>query len=218
MENIQAVIFDMDGLMFDSERLWVNSTIKTNINFGYKVPEEVIIECIGCRNDVIELKLKDKMGVDFNAKRFLNLNEKFMKEDVKINGLAIKKGLIELLEFLKRNSVLIAIASSSSTQRIKRCLIDANISINYFNYIIGGENVKEPKPSPEIYLKTIQCLNIKAENVIALEDSDNGIKSAYLAGIKPILIPDIKKPKHETIKMAYKQYESLDQVIELFKK
>jgi len=218
MRNIKAVIFDMDGLMFDSERLWLNSAIRTNKEYGYQVPEELIINCIGCRNEEIKTELKKIMGKEFDADKYLKINEMFMNEDVKINGLKLKSGLIELLEFLKKRNISIAIASSSSTQRVIKCLFDGNIPIDYFDCIIGGENVMKPKPDPEIYLKTLRFLNISAEESIAIEDSDNGIKSAYMAGIKPILIPDIKKPKEETLRMAYKQYERLDQIIELFKK
>ena len=215
MNNIEAVVFDMDGLMFETEKLWLDSVKKTNEVYGYNVPIDLIIDCMGKRKDAIDAKLKEEMGENFDPIEFRNLNRKFMDEDVRNNGLKIKKGLKELIKFLKEKNIKIAIASSSSFEKIHTRFKQANLDINEFDYVIGGDMVTSPKPDPQIYLKSCEVLNVKPENAIALEDSDSGIKSAVSAGMKAILIPDIKSPSEETLKIAYKKLDNLLEVIEL---
>ena len=123
--------------------------------------------------------------------------------------------LKELIKFLKEKNIKIAIASSSSFEKIHTRFKQANLDINEFDYVIGGDMVTSPKPDPQIYLKSCEVLNVKPENAIALEDSDSGIKSAVSAGMKAILIPDIKSPSEETLEIAYKKFDNLLEVIEL---
>ncbi len=217
MNEIEAVVFDMDGLMFDTEKLWLDAVQKTNEVYGYNVPLDLIIECIGRRNDLIDAKLKAELGNGFDPIEFRRLNKIFMDEDVKTNGLRIKKGLNELLTFLKSKNIKIAIASSSRFEKIHQRFAQAHLDISIFDYVIGGDMITEPKPSPQIYLKSCEMLGIKPQKAIALEDSDLGIKSAVNAGMKAILIPDLKTPSEETLKIIYKKFADLAQVIDLFK-
>ena len=217
MNQIEAVLFDMDGLMFDTEKLWLDGVKMTNEVYGYDVPLDLIVECMGLRMEKIDLVLKDKISPDFDTFEFRRLNRLFMNDDVARNGLKKKKGLVELLEFLKSKNVTMAVVSSSAMERLNQRFEQGNLSKDYFTYIISGDMVSEPKPSPLIYQKCCEVLGIKPENAIALEDSESGIKSAYYAGVKPILIPDIKKPSKEIEKMAYKKFTDLSEVISLFK-
>ena len=214
MNNIEAVVFDMDGLMFDTEKLWIDAVIRANKENNYNVPVELAIECIGKRSDETNRILKEQLGININEYRLLI--DKYMDEDIKLNGLRIKKGLKELLSFLKSKNIKIAIASSSEIDYVKEKLKEANIDENIFDSIIGGDMVKIPKPDPYIYAKSCEILNVLPEYTLALEDSDYGIESAYKAGLKPILVPDIKEPKKETYNMAYKKCNNLLEVIDLF--
>lgn len=216
MERIDAVVFDMDGLMFETEKLWLDATIKTNEVYGYDVPPELIISCMGLRKDKIDIRMKEALGQDFDPVRYRELNKIFMKKDVEENGLKKKKGLIDLLDFLKTKNVKIAVASSSSMERIINRFKEANLSADYFDYIIGGDMVVEPKPSPQIYLNACKVLGIEPKYAIALEDSESGIKSAHAAGMKAILIPDLKPASKEVEALAYKKYDNLAEVKALF--
>lgn len=216
MERIDAVVFDMDGLMFDTERLWLDAAIKTNEVYGYDVPPSLIIECMGLRKDKIDIKLKECMGEEFDPIKYRELNKIFMKKDVDENGLKIKKGLIELLEFLKSKNIKMAVASSSSNEKIDQRFSEAGLSKEYFDYIIGGDKVTEPKPNPQIYLNACDVLGVEPKYAIALEDSELGLMSAYNAGMKAVWIPDLKKPSDEVLKLIYKKFDSLAEVISLF--
>lgn len=218
MNNIEAVVFDMDGLMFDTEKLWIDSVKRTNEECGYNVPIEVAMECIGKRADYVDQKFIEVMGENFDPTEFRRLNRIFMDEDVNNNGLRIKKGLVELITFLKENNIKIAIASSTRLEKIHKRFEQANLDINLFDSVIGGDMVTDPKPNPQIYLKSCEVLNVAPENAIALEDSDYGILSASSAGMKAILVPDIKQNSDEVINLAYTKVDNLLEVIDLIKK
>lgn len=215
MLSVDAVVFDMDGLMVETEKLWLDSVIKTNEVYGYNVPAWLVIECMGKRNDFIDLRFKEVLGEDFDTVTFRQLNSKLMNEEIEKNGLKTKKGLIELLEFLKERGIKMAVASSSSMERISRRLKQANISIDYFDSVIGGDLVIKPKPDPQIYLKSCEVLGVDPARAIALEDSEYGIMSAAAAGMMAILIPDIKQPSEEVVNLAYKKFDDLTDVIDL---
>lgn len=215
MEEIEAIVFDMDGVMFDTEKLWVNSVIKTNEEYGFNMSIDVVLDCIGKRNDFIDKQFKEVMGKDFDTNKFRELNIKYMEKEIETNGMPIKKGLIELLEYSKSKNIKLAIDSSSTFDKIKKNLEKANISIKIFDYVIGGNMVTKPKPDPQIY--SISCGFLKADpkKTLALEDSNYGIISATGAGMKAILINDLQIPTDETLKISYKVLDSLYDVISL---
>lgn len=214
--NIKAVIFDMDGLMFDTEKLWINSVKQTNRYHNTKVPIKLIKECVGFRKDIIDLKIKEYMGQNFDTEKFRELNRYYMKEEVKNSGLKKKKGLTKLIKFLQNKNIPMAIASTSKKERVEERFVQADFSKEYFKFIVSGDMVEKPKPAPDIYLKTCELLGFKPKDVLALEDSASGVKSAATAGCKTVLIPDIKMPEKEVCNMAYAILKSLDEVISLF--
>lgn len=217
MERVDAIVFDMDGLMFDTEKIWIDASERANNEFGYNVPKEIVIDCIGLREDKSIKKIIECMGDDFDIKKYLDLINKLMIKDIQNNGIRIKKGLVELLEFLKSKKIKLAVASSSSTDKIKQRFKEANVSLDYFDYIIGGEKVVSPKPNPEIYLNACEVLGVEPRNALALEDSEFGILSAFRAGMRVVWVPDIKMPSKEVQKVVHKKVNSLDELISLFK-
>lgn len=139
-----------------------------------------------------------------------------MDSIIKTKGLKIKKGLLELINYLKENNYLIAIASSSKKERINWYLEIININKNIFNVITCGDDIINGKPAPDIFLKTCEKLNVKPSRTIVLEDSNNGIKAAKKAGCISVLIPDLDVIK-ETTTFDYK-LDSLLDVIDLLEK
>ncbi|MBO5395232.1 MAG: HAD family phosphatase [Clostridia bacterium] len=216
MKNIEAVVFDMDGLMFDSERLWMNCFIKACQQQGQAVSEEFLISIAGLRSDLYDAELEKKFGKNFDLKSKRETAEKMMKDAENRGELPVKKGAKELLKFLKEKQVTLAIASSSTIDDIKHRLKVCGIDESYFSSIIGGDMVTKAKPHPQVYLKSCQVLGVKPENAMALEDSDVGIEAASKAGMIAIHIPDLKPSTEKTKAFAFKTLESLLDVIDLF--
>ena len=111
--NVKAVIFDMDGLMFDTEKLWINSVRMTNKNHNTKVPIKLIKECVGFRKDIIDQKIKEHMGQDFDTEEFRRLNRLYMNEEINNTGLKKKKGLTKLIRFLQSKNIPMAVDRKS---------------------------------------------------------------------------------------------------------
>ena len=217
MKQIKAVIFDMDGLMFDTEKLWFDSVETVNKTHNTGVPMSVIYECAGFRDDKTDARIMEVMGENFNLKRFRKLTDNAQNKDVKQNGLRIKPGLNELLDYLTNNNIDLVLASSSTTKQIKYCFKAAKVNLKLFKHIVAGNMVTEPKPHPQMYKVAKALTNFPNENVLVLEDSEVGVMSAHEAGLKVIMIPDIKQPSPEVEKMAYKKLDNLTQVVDVIK-
>ena len=137
------------------------------------------------------------------------------REKINSVGLPVKDGLFNLLDYLKTTNLKLAVASSSATSLVVTNCERVGIDAKIFTSIIGGEKVTHSKPHPQTYLNACEVLKISPEDAIAIEDSDHGITSAFNAGLKPILIPDIKKPTDDALQMAYKTCSSLNDVINI---
>lgn len=213
----KAVIFDMDGLMFDTENYWIEFGIDIAKNFGYNLTEKFINKITGTNYDNIKRNLFITYGDKFPIEDFYEELRNKIYNDMETNGIRIKKGLIELLKYLKDNNYLIAIASSTSKIIIEKYLSYANIDKNIFNIIVSGVDFKNGKPFPDIYINTCKLLNIKSDETLVLEDSTNGIISAYNANCDVIWIPDRIKVPLDIQKLAINKFDSLIDVIDFLK-
>ncbi|AZO93641.1 HAD family phosphatase [Halocella sp. SP3-1] len=214
---IKAVIFDMDGLMFDTEnmskKLWKKLGKKHRYNFEDSFFDRVIGLDLSATIKVFE----DVFGSDFPYEELKKDKNKMMIKEIKDSGIPIKKGLKEAIKFLKENDILIAVASSSKRSAVNFYLESAELK-DKFDFIIGGDEVKCSKPSPEIFLKCYEILNVKKEQILILEDSINGIKAANKAEIKVVLIPDLVKVPCEIEKLTFAKLTDLTEVPKLIKK
>lgn len=212
---IQAVIFDMDGTMIDTEGIKENGWKYAGECLGIKIDDAILDEIRGTNKKYIRNLFLKKFNT-INFEELYQLREKFIEENIEANGIKTKKGLKVILEFLKSNNYKIAVASSSHTKTIKKYLKKINL-LDFFDVILGGDMVENGKPDPEIYLKAIQLLNIPKEQCIGVEDSINGVLSVYQAGIKAIMIPDLEQPTEKIKNILYAQLDSLDKIIEVIK-
>ncbi len=218
--RISAVVFDMDGLMFDTERLNFKILKKVVKQNKVKVPADFFRyyrkECIGNRMDVIKAKLATKLEEGLDIDKFAQHLYSYRANYLKTHTIKKKKGLLSLLKFLKQENIRTAIASSSKTEYIKQFLVNTGVQESFFDKIIGGERVVTPKPHPQIYQIACEELGVKPEETIALEDSQYGIESAHRANMKPILVPDIssnERARHLTFAIV----RSLKDVIKIIK-
>ncbi len=195
MAKVEAVIFDMDGLMFDTEVLYyeANRTVakKNGLIYTWEFHEKYIGISDEEFHKELYLNYENKQ-----AETLINEGGKALLEHVEINGLRKKKGLIELLDYLESNSIKKIVASSSIKSLVSLFLEKEQLT-HYFDAIIGGDEVSRAKPSPEIYEKAWKKMDIPKEKTLVLEDSLNGIRASYDARIPVIMVPDLIQPTDE---------------------
>lgn len=214
---INAVIFDLDGTLIDTEKYFRRCWPKAFEHFGYKLTDEQYLSIRSLGKPFVQQTLKKYSGdPNFNYDEVISYRAKLMEEMIAKNGLQIKKGAVELLTFLKEKGIIIAIATASPVDRSERYLKMVGM-LDYFDKIISARNMKEGKPSPDVYSYACKELGFLPENCIAVEDSPNGVLSAYRAGCKVIMVPDQDQPDSETINRLFAKADSLDKIITLIK-
>lgn len=214
--KIKGAVFDMDGLMLDTEKLLVRFWRESALYYGYNMTDENVFEIRSLSRKYSVPLLKGIFGEDFPFNEIRSRRISLMNEYIDKNGFEVKKGLFELLNFLKKNNYLVAVATATDRERAEIYLkkIDA---YKYFDAVICGDMVKNGKPEPDIYLTATAELGLSPEECIAFEDSPNGIKSAYSAGCKVIMIPDLTQPDGSLMPMLSGVYESLDKAVDFFR-
>lgn len=212
---MKTIIFDMDGLMFDTEKMWLESFIEAGKEIDYDLTSELHNKIMGTNKESQIRILKEVLGDDFPYEKFYDIHRNFMNQITEKYGVEPKQGLEELLNYLVKNNYTLAIASSNSERVILNNLKTNNIDPNIFSVIVNGNMIEKGKPSPDIFLKTCELLRVNPQNVIVLEDSNNGIKAAYDAGCMPVLIPDLNIITEETKNMAKYICNDLHEIIDV---
>lgn len=215
--NDKNVIFDMDGLMFDTERVFIEAWDYAGEMIGIGKAGYMVYKTLGM-NIVASYKVwEDEFGDKYNQEELRKYTKEFLQKYYEENTVPFKKGLYNLLNYLKDNNYKMAVASSSPRWEVEKHLKDAGV-FEYFEGIVCGDMVHNSKPDPEIYIKACELLGVKQENCYALEDSKNGLLSAYRAGCKAIMVPDLWQPDEEILEIITVQCDDLDEVKEYFEK
>ena len=213
---ITAAVFDMDGLMFDTERLVYENWQKLMDERGYNYNLDFFKQTVGKRKLEVQRIYFDCFGDDFPYWEYADKCRDMYIERVKAEGIPVKKGLTQLLEFLKEREIKIALATSTSHETARFNLEISN-TLKYFDALVCGNDVKNGKPHPEVFLTAAERLGAKPENCLAYEDSINGIKSAYAAGMVTVMVPDYIPPTEEIKPMITFLCGDLAQSIEKIK-
>lgn len=213
---MKAVIFDMDGVIFDSERATYNIWLEIGEKYGIKDIDIPYRKTIGTNNELTRQIFLDYYGE--NSPFDMYKAEASAEYHRRYDGgrLPIMRGVKELLHYLKDNGIKTAIASSTRTALVKQQVIDAGI-YDYFDKLVGGDMVSRSKPEPDIFLKAAELLNIAPEDCYVIEDSHNGIRAAKQAGMKPIMVPDMMEASEEMYEKSVAVLPSLFDVIEYIK-
>ncbi|MCM6778608.1 HAD family phosphatase [Nocardia sp. CDC159] len=210
---VQAVVFDMDGLLLDSERLAIESLTLAGAQLGYDMPLEFCRSLIGMPADRCRELAAEAFGAEFP------LDDYFARHDTTLTGLVdqgrleTKTGVFELLDELDRQGIPRAIATSSGRERTVHHLQVAGIG-DRFDAIVTRSDVTRGKPHPEPYLTAVAALDADPVHTIAVEDSPNGLRAAHAAGLRCLLIPDLVAPTPETRQLAHRVFPDLHQVID----
>lgn len=211
----KAIVFDMDGVLFDTEMICGKVWRELFKDMGLENTENALKDCTGLNRKSEEEYFKIHYPqVDFEC--FINRLSNGFNKWVDENGMPVKTGTRELLTWLRGNMWKTALATSSRRESAVHHLEMTGL-MNMFDEIISGDMVEKGKPDPEIYLTACEKLGVKPEGTYAVEDSQNGLHSAHNAGMKAILVPDTIEPTEDMLKIAYSKEETLLDVMELLK-
>ena len=211
------VIFDMDGLMFDTERVFIDAWDYAGEKIGIGKAGYMVYKTLGMNIVAAYNVWNEEFGDRYNQEELLKYTKEFLQKYYSENKVPVKKGLYTLLDYLKQNNCKMAVASSSPKWEVEKHLKDAKI-YDYFVGIVCGDMIQKSKPNPEIYLKACELLEVNPMECYALEDSKNGLLSAHRAGCKPIMVPDLWQPDDEILKIIVGKYSDLEEVKEAFEK
>ena len=212
---IESVIFDMDGVIFDSERIVCDLWIDFAKENGMSGMDELIIKCIGINDNATKKLFLEAYGKGCPYDEYKKVISQKYHELYDGGRLPMKPGVKELLGFLKDNDIKTALASSTKVKTVTNQLRDAGI-LEYFDVVIGGDMVTKSKPDPEIFLEAADKLGVDPTKSFIIEDSLNGIKAAYAAGAKPLMVPDLIKPDEEIQKICYNIFVNLHEIKAFF--
>jgi len=213
--EIELVIFDMDGVMFDTEKISYRSWKKLSKKYNYNIDDDIFKKTVGLDIKSTRQVYKKHFGANFPFEKMKNEEVKMMKDCILSEGAPVKDGVYELLSCIKNRNLKIALATSALKEKAE-LLLNLSDTKKYFDVITCGDEIINGKPDPEIFLKTAQKLSCEPENCVVLEDSENGITAAYRAGMLPILILDFIRPGKEIEAMLFKKFDDLKELKEYF--
>ncbi|MCD7865760.1 MAG: HAD family phosphatase [Clostridiales bacterium] len=254
MKNPQLVIFDMDGLIFDTERLFMERKHEVLRQMGYPAREEDYVKTIGLSGILLREKLLEIYGPEYPAEEITRKTREAVDAYVETYGPDVKPGIEDLLQWLCGRGILCCVASSTVHVYVEKFLRRAKLD-GYFRCdrqsvgdhadmccgeesalengipevnpkrdfcgadlcVVGGDEVVRSKPEPDIFLAACKRMNVRPEDALVLEDSENGVRAACAAQIPAICIPDLKQPSPEIVKMAAAVLPSAREVLMLLK-
>lgn len=211
-QDLQAVIFDMDGVILDSERTLLEEWKVIARELGLRKIERVYISVCGTTMETTERIVKEAYGQDFPFKELTQRAYAMLEQKYK-NGLPLKTGIRELLSALKEHGIRIALASSTERTQVIRHLETAGL-LSFFDVLVTGDMVTRSKPDPEIFLKAIELLNVPASSCVIIEDSFNGVRAGRRSSAEVIMVPDLKAPNEEIAGEYDKIFPDLNEVRE----
>lgn len=196
----QAVVFDMDGLMLDTEAVSLECWVAAAHEHGWEVPHELCLAMIGLNSKSAQLLLREALGETFPMQAiYASSHERYLAR--LRQGVPVKPGLHRLLDYLRECELPLAVATST-----RRALaidkLERHGLMRYFDSLVGGDEIAQGKPAPDIYLEAAARLGVPPVRCIALEDSEPGLRAAHGAGMACIVVPDLKPPGEQFIGLA----------------
>lgn len=198
---IEAVLFDMDGLMFDTERLWTEAWMATAEAEGLPVDLDVVAAMRGCNRAGCKRVCLERLGPDFDFDDYQAKARVVMDRLVDEHDLPKKPGLVQLLEELERRRLPAVVCTSTRRATTEGYLKRAGVE-RFFRGLVCGDDVQRGKPDPEVFLKGAALAGTAPERCMVLEDSPNGIRAGAAAGCKAVMVPDLMEPTGELRALA----------------
>jgi beta-phosphoglucomutase-like phosphatase (HAD superfamily) len=205
--RIKAAIFDMDGLLIDSERIIMQACIQAAKEVGIDYTQTEFVELIGRSSSDASRMMAAQLGGHDVLDRVSSGVSAILAQ--RNHVFPLKSGAVSLLDYYQSQNIICGVASSSPTEHIQHRLSHVEV-LDYFSTITSGQEVTQGKPSPDIYLLAIKKMGLTAEECIAFEDSEPGAQAAIAAGLKVVVVPDLKQPSAFVRQNCFKLVESLD--------
>ena len=196
-----AIVFDMDGVLIDSERLVLKAWQHVGGELGLPDLSEIFHKALGTTHAHTATLFAEAFGEDFDYIGFRDRVRSYFYDVLTVNGAPLKTGVKELLEWLKAEGWSIGLASSTREVGV-RLNMERTGLIGYFDVLVGGDMLKVSKPAPDIYLMACEKLGADPKTAYAVEDSYNGIRSAHAAGMHALMVPDMAPPTDEMRSLA----------------
>lgn len=209
---IRGVIFDMDGLMFDTERLSTEFWRQAGKTFGTEISAEAVDRFRGRNSQAIRGIFEEIYGEALDYDQVVQVKRRLASEHYETIGVPVKDGLLELLEYLKDHEIRMAVATSTNHRTAELMLQTAGV-YGYFQKIVYGDTVERSKPYPDIFQKAANELGLSPEDCLVLEDSTVGLEAAKASGSYVIHIPDLIRVPEEVKAGINAELESLRDVI-----
>lgn len=204
----EAILLDMDGLLLDTEKVAKHAFFHSCKKINFSCSDEEYAQLTGHGSVLRDKLLTSILPKDANITHF---NQTWWEhfQEILNDEVPAKEGALEFLDYINSRKIKIAVATSSYTQSAETLLTRAKLR-SFIGFIVGGDQVRNAKPAPDIYLKAASCVNVSANSCIAFEDSDVGVMAAHAAGIPVIQIPDIKIPSEKCVALGHLIFDSLD--------
>lgn len=214
LPDFEAIIFDMDGLVLDTESTYQIAWQQAAIAMGYQFSDEFCLSMTGLHSEAVTQGLLEYCGADFDLKQFAEFSGNYWRSYVQQYGIKQKPGLDLLLEVIKKHHIPFCLATNSAEINARECLEWAGLE-NTFKLIVSRDHVKHGKPEPDIFFKAAESLQCPISNCLVLEDSITGIKAARKAGAYSFLIPSQKQVSTELFELCDAVFNNLAEVAEI---
>ncbi len=209
---IKAVIFDMDGLMINSERVTYDGYVIECGKLGLTMDEDFYKSLLGCPLPDVFQRFYEHYSPSFPMETVLKNVHQYMNDLFEEEGVPVKEGLRDLLKYLKEHDYKTVVATSSTRNRVDKILEQTGLA-SYYDDSICGDEVAHGKPNPDIFLKACEKAGVLPSEALVLEDSEMGIQAASAAGIPVICVPDMKYPEERYASLATDIVGSLTDVL-----
>lgn len=211
---IKAVIFDKDGTLHDTEKVYHRAWHGAAAQLGVPNIAEFVALCTGTNFIRTEELWQEVYGDAFEFRSFWDLRNVLYDDMIAKEGLPIKPGAYELLDYLKENGYKIGLATSTNAPRVERHLVQSDMK-KYFDTVVTGDTVSQGKPAPDIFLIAAQRLGVDPAECMGVEDSFNGVRAVKAAGMYTVMVPDMIAPTREILDMADACTDELGQIISI---
>lgn len=212
---IKAVIFDMDGLLFDTERASFGAFLTASTRRGWQVPESLPLSCIGTTAARTEEIIISAMGPDFPLGEIQKETAQILESEFAGQGPPLKSGVFSFLQTVMRKGCRRGVASSTRKKTVLKHL-EKTALYPFFQSIIGGDEIEFGKPDPEIYRRSADNLGVVPEECLVFEDSEAGLRAAQGAGMRTVWVPDLQRVDPAVQERCFRVVESLDEAMGLW--